>query len=82
MIEEKLPVSDRITVLSSETLYKTDKWWMAVVFHEFFNRRQVAVYLWIKKGDQWKRKEKFIIHSKTEWSKIKDSAEKFVQELP
>jgi len=80
--EEKLPVSETLSVLSSETLYKTPKWWCAVVYIESYGRKQVAVYLWVKKNDKWTRKEKLIIHSKKEWEQIKDAAEKFIPQLP
>lgn len=82
MSEEKLPVSEALNVLKSETLYKTAKWWFAVAFLESFGRKQVALYLWISKDGRWKRQEKLIIHNKKEWQQIKDSVEKFIQELP
>jgi hypothetical protein len=82
MSEEKLPVSETLHVLKSETLYKTAKWWSAVAFLESFGRKQVAVYLWINKDGHWKRQEKLIVHNKKEWQQIKDSVGKFIQQLP
>jgi hypothetical protein len=82
MDEEKVPVSEKLIVVKSTTLYKTEKWWSAVVLLESFGRKQVAVYLWLKKDGKWKRQEKFIIHRKNEWQQIKDSVENLIAELP
>lgn len=80
--EEKLPVSESLKVIQGSTLYKTEKWWSAVALVDAFGRRQIAVYLWIKQGDQWKRKSKFIIHNRAEWQRIKEAVEKLSQNLP
>jgi len=80
--EDKLPVSESLTILQSSTLYKTKKWWSAVALLESFGRRQVAVYLWLNKDNKWKRQEKFIIHNKKEWEEIKTAIEKLVSQLP
>ena len=82
MSEDKLPVSESLTILQSSTLYKTKKWWSAVALLESFGRRQVAVYLWLNKDNKWKRQEKFIIHNKKEWEEIKTAIEKLVSQLP
>jgi hypothetical protein len=82
MSEEKLPVSEKLTVLQSANLYKTKKWWSATALLESFGRKQVAVYLWLNKDGQWKRQEKFIIHSKKEWEEIKGSVDKLIDKLP
>ena len=80
---EKLPVSDKLTVLNSETLYKTAKWWCAVTYLESYGRKQVAVYLWIKnKTGKWRRTMKFIVYRKQDWERTKNAVEKFVQQLP
>jgi hypothetical protein len=52
--EEKIPISEKLNVLQSQTIYKTEKWWSAVALVESFGRKQIAVYLWMKKDDQWK----------------------------
>src|SRR2546428_11264571 len=81
LTEEKLPVSEKLTVVESSTLYKTKKWWCAVALIDSFGRKQVAVYLWLNKDDKWKRQEKFIIHNKKEWDQIRGSVENFIDKL-
>lgn len=80
--EEKLPISESLKVIDGVTLYKSEKWWSAVALIDAFGRKQIAVYLWIKRGGQWKRKNKFIIHSKAEWQQIKGAIETLSQSLP
>jgi hypothetical protein len=48
-VEEKIPISEKLNVLQTKTIYKSEKWWLAVALVEFFGRRQIATYLWIKK---------------------------------
>jgi len=68
-------------VIQSFTIYKTDKWWSAVALIEAFGRNQVAVYLWMKRGDEWKRKQKMVIHRKDEWLHLKEAIGKLVGNL-
>jgi hypothetical protein len=79
--EEKLPVSEMIKVLESVNLYKTEKWWCAIVLMDSFGKKQIGVYMWIKRDDQWKRKQKFVIHNKDEWTRIKENVEKLIPRL-
>ena len=81
MGEEELPVSESLKVIQGITLYKTEKWWSAVVLLDSFGRRQIAAYLWMKRGDQWRRKNKFTVHNKVEWRRIKEAIEKLAQSL-
>lgn len=81
MTEEKIPISEKLNVLQSKTIYKSGKWWSAVALIESFGRKQIAVYLWIKKDGQWKRKQKLIIHNVGEWLQIKEAIEKMLPEL-
>lgn len=81
MSEEKLPISEAFKPLESTTLYKTDKWWAAVVLLDSFGRRHVAFYLWAKSNDRWKRKQKFVVHNRDEWMQIKDVVEDYIQRL-
>jgi hypothetical protein len=78
MSEEMLPVSEKLKVLQYETIFKSGKWWSAVALLESFGRRQVALYLWARRGDKWKRKQKYVIHSRGEWIQIRDAVEKFI----
>ncbi|UCE95620.1 MAG: hypothetical protein JSV51_07860 [Candidatus Bathyarchaeota archaeon] len=78
MTEEKFPVSETLNVVDGITLVKSDKWWSAVVALESFGRKQICVYLWIKKGDEWKRKQKFIVQRKDNWEEIKTAVDKLM----
>jgi len=79
--EEKFPVSETLKIIEGTNLYKTDKWWSAVVLVESFGRKEVAVYLWNRKGDQWKRRQKFVIKDKDHWMRIKEIIEKLIPNL-
>jgi len=79
--EEKLPISERLKIVEGINLFKTDKWWSAAVLIESFGRKQVAVYLWNKKGDQWKRRQKFVIRDKNQWMRTKEAVEKLIPNL-
>jgi len=79
--EEKLPISEKLKVLDSVTLYKTSKWWSAIALVDSFGRKQIAMYVWLNKEGRWKRNQKFIIHSKAEWAQVKEAAEKFLPQL-
>lgn len=79
--EEKPPVSEKLTVLEHVTFVKTKKWWSAAVLLDSFGRKQVATYLWLNKNGKWKRQQKLVVRSKTEWDKIKDAVEKLVPKL-
>jgi len=35
----------------------------------------------MKKDDQWKRKQKLVVHNKGEWQQIKEAIEKLLPEL-
>jgi len=80
--QEKFPISESLGVIEGTTIYKTDKWWAAVVLVESFGRKQIATYLWNKKGDQWKRRQKLVISKKSEWPQIRDAIEKLLPHLP
>ena len=56
---EPLPVDENFNVKEYETIYKTSKWWCAVVLVNAFGHDKVMVYLWQFKekkrneGGQW-----------------------------
>ncbi len=80
MTEVKFPVSETLKVIDGTTIYKTDKWWSAVVVVESFGRKQIALYLWNKAGDEWKRRQKFLVPNKEEqWTKLKEAVEKYMK---
>ncbi len=52
-----------------------------MVLLESYAKKQVCFYLWQKKDDGWKRKQKFGIHSKEDWAMMKNAVESFVGDL-
>lgn len=78
---EPLPLSSVYKVIDSVTIFKNKKWWEAVVVVESFGRRSIAVYLWVKKGDVWKRKHKFQLRSLQDWEKVKGAIDKLIPKL-
>jgi hypothetical protein len=83
VVEEKeaLPVSEKVRVVRSQTLFKSGRWWAAVGLFEAFGRKHVALYLWFRRGDAWRRKQKFVFRSREEWEKVKKAIDKFAEEL-
>ena len=78
---EQLPLSNFYKVIDSVTIFRNEKWWEAIVIIESFGRRSIAMYLWTKRGDQWKRKHKFQIRNKEEWEKVKVAVDKLAPQL-
>ena len=80
--EEKFPVHESIEVLEGITIYKRKVWWNAVLYQRsYVGKPQVAVYLWRKRGDEWKRKNKFIVDKET-WKQTKEAVDKLLLRLP
>ncbi len=81
LTEKKFPVSETLKVVDGKTLYKNDRWWSAVVALESFGRKQVCIYLWNKKGDEWKRRQKFVVTGQSNWEKLKAAVESLLPYL-
>jgi hypothetical protein len=79
--EEKLPISEFYKVIDFLTLFKSQKWWEAVVIFEAYGKRSIGLYLWQKREDAWKRKHKFNIRNLDEWSKLKNAIEQLAPKL-
>jgi len=79
--DERPPVSESLKVLDYFTLFRSKKWWAAVVLLEGFGRRQIGLYLWVRKGDSWRRKHKFVIQDEASWEAIKEAVERFLPKL-
>lgn len=79
--EEKLPISDFYKVVDQVTLFKSQKWWEAVVIFESYGKRSIGLYLWQKKEDAWKRKHKFNVRNLDEWNKLKAAIEQLTPKL-
>lgn len=79
--EEPLPVDSYITVLKSTTIYKTAKWWQAVILGEANGRKHIGIYLWQKQGEKWKRKHKFKINRQSDYPAINKAIVSYLGEL-
>jgi len=78
---EQLPLSSFYKIVDYVTIFRSEKWWEAIVVIESLGRRSIAMYLWQKKGDQWRRKHKFQIRNMQEWEKVKGAIEKLAPTL-
>jgi len=84
---EKLPISEFYKVVDYVTIFKSQKWWEAIVVFESYGKRTIGLYLWEKRVDKekkldvWKRKHKFNIRNLDEWNKLKDAIEKLTPKL-
>jgi hypothetical protein len=82
LTEEKLPISESIEVIEATTIFKSEKWWAAVALVKSFGRKQLAVYLWNKRDNLWKRRQKFVVRNKAQWAQFKEAIERLLPELP
>jgi len=80
-MSEKLPISDFYKVVDYVTIFRSEKWWEAVVVVESFGRRSVGLYLWQFRDGKWKRKHKFQVRNLDEWSKVKNAVDKLASKL-
>lgn len=79
--DEKLPISDFYKVVDYLTIFKSQKWWEAVVIFESLGKRSIGLYLWQKGEDKWKRKHKFNVRNLDEWNKLKNAIEQLTPKL-
>ena len=79
--EEKLPIAPPLSVMRYKTINKRFGWWSVVALIESWGRKQVCFYLWQKRGDAWRRKQKFAIHSQEDWQIIQESIGDMITEL-
>jgi len=76
-----LPIKPPLQALNYKTINKKFGWWAAVVLLRSYAKKQICFYLWQRKGDEWRRKQKFGIHSKEDWALIKNAVESYIGEL-
>jgi DNA topoisomerase IA len=94
--QEKLPISDFYKVIDYVTIFKSEKWWEAIVVFESYGKRQIGMYLWQKRKEKqeegeeqkeakteckWKRKHKFNVRDLEEWNKLKNAIEQLAPKL-
>ncbi|MFH1791637.1 MAG: hypothetical protein ABH885_06630 [Candidatus Omnitrophota bacterium] len=78
---EELPIIPPLKVIDYATINKRFGWWSAVVLLESYGRKQVCFYLWQKRGEKWKRKQKFAVHSQEDWELITAAVVKIIGQL-
>lgn len=95
--EERLPVDDTIQVKDYRTIYKSAKWWCAVVLGNMFGHDKIMIYQWqwseSKRKDEttgkwipsgnfiWKRKQKFGVNFEKDWIAIKAAVDEFLPKM-
>jgi hypothetical protein len=79
--DEKLPISGFYKVVDYVNMFKSEKWWEAIVVFESFGRRSIGLYLWQNRNGTWKRKHKFNIRNLEEWNKLKSAIEQLTPKL-
>ena len=80
-MSEKLPISEFYKVVDHVTIFKSDKWWEAIVIIEAFGKRSIAMYMWQFSDGKWKRKHKLQLRNVDEWNKVKNAIDKLVPKL-
>jgi hypothetical protein len=78
---EKLPISEFYKVVDYVTIFKSQKWWEAIVVFESYGKRSIGLYLWQKRAETWKRKHKFNVRNLEEWNKLKNAIEQLAPKL-
>lgn len=79
--EEKFPVDETVHVIDGRTIYRTQKWWCAVILANMFGHDKIMVYQWQNRDGQWKRKQKFGINFAKDWVAIKSAIDEFIPKL-
>ncbi|UCB57509.1 MAG: hypothetical protein JSV30_02705 [Candidatus Omnitrophota bacterium] len=79
--EEKIPIEPPLQVVDYRTLSKAFGWWAAAVLIESWGRKQVCLYLWQRKKDGWKRKQKFTVHDAEKWEQIVQAVEELLPKM-
>ena len=80
-MSEKLPISEFYKVVDQATIFRSQKWWEAIVLIESFGKRSIAMYLWQFRDGKWKRKHKFQLRNIDEWNKVKKAVDEFMPKL-
>lgn len=81
MSEESYPVSDFFEVIEGVDIYRTEKWWKAVITVKSKYGVKTACYQWIKdpKTGKWKRKQKMGAKDMAELDKIYAAFKKLLE---
>ena len=90
---DEVPVHQSLKIIDREDVYKKSEWWKSVVRykHDSSKNSEIAVYLWHNDGNEWNRKNKYVIKSMSAWSDDSkvierlfdaESTEKSVEDFP
>lgn len=81
--QEPLPTDEAIQVIEYTTIYKTSKWWCAVLLGNMFGHDKIMVYLWQmdSRTGKWKRKQKMGINFEKDWENIKKAVDTYLPKL-
>lgn len=75
------PVHEDLDIQDGQTVFKSQKWWKAVVLYEGYRGPEIAVYLWQNRDEGWRRQQKYVIRSLDDWEQDKEIIEEFVTDL-
>ena len=78
---ERVPCHAEVEVLEQKTLFKSEKWWKAVVRGVLKGRKFIAVYLWQKRNDEWKQKQKLKLNRKGDWLELQPVVADMIERL-
>lgn len=90
---DEVPVHQSLKIIDREDIYKKSEWWKSVVRYKYDSSKnsEIAVYLWHNDGNEWNRKNKYVIKSMSAWnddSKVierlfdAESTERSVEDFP
>lgn len=80
--QESFPVHQIIRQIRGKTIYRSKRFWRAVVLTEDpAGRRSVRVYLWRSKDGGWRTIQKLKINTKKGWEKLRQAIDELVKEL-
>ena len=80
-VNQRFPVHDELKVIDGNTIFKNNNWWKAVVLVDGFRGREVALYLWKRKEDDWKRQQKYVVRSKEDWEREREEIETYLSKI-
>lgn len=79
--QEPFPVDETIKVMEGTTIYKTIKWWSAVLLVNTFGHDKVLIYLWQYRDGKWKRKQKLTVNFERNWIDTKNAVDKYLDKI-
>ena len=80
-VNQRFPVHKKLEVIDGSTIYKNNNWWKAVVLVDGFRGQEVALYLWKRKGDDWKRQQKYVVRSEDDWEREQEAIETHLEKM-